>query len=240
MGFFKDLFENPARALTAIGTFGTSEVVRAAGAKKAAQSIEAVYGGTATGIGVGFLSGGPAGAVVGGASGFGRGVAGALHGDEGQDIVGGAAKYAAITGGVAGAIKGTGAAGFVRNAVFKGAPTLSAPKAGFSFKETLGTAGILGFLSKGLEKAGPQLIEAAGRGVESLPSQIQAPAEKLVTYLQNPGASLPSVPLPSPAAATAPVVIDAQTVPEKNYTLWILALIAALAYFYLKRKNERS
>lgn len=237
MGFFNDVgnfFKDPARALTAIGTFGTSEVVRAAGAKKAAKSIEAVYGGTATGIGVGFLTGGPSGAIVGGASGFGRGVAGALNGDEGSDTVGGAAKYAAITGGITGAIKGTGVAGYVRNAVFTGTPKVGTPALSGGFKEALGTGGLLAFLSQGLKTATPYLKQ--GEAALNLPEPVQSAADKAINFFQggtpSPAIS-PSVPLPSPS----PAVIDAAVVPATNYWPWVIAALA-LGYFILRKKKR--
>lgn len=119
MGFFSDVGDavkravsNPAKLVADISTFGTTAVLRAlptaigGGQSGIFSKGSEVFGGTAIGLATGFATGGPAGAIVGTASGFGRSVAGVLHNDSGSAIAGGSAKYAAITGSIAGAAKG--------------------------------------------------------------------------------------------------------------------------------------
>lgn len=108
----KRTVSNPAKLVSDISTFGTTAILRTlpksigGGQSGVFSKGSEVFGGTAIGVGVGFVTGGPAGAVVGGASGFGGGISGVVHGSSGTSIATTSAKYAAITGSVAGAAKG--------------------------------------------------------------------------------------------------------------------------------------
>lgn len=84
MGFsFKNIFANPLKTLTDVGTGGITAVLRETGlAPKLANNITRVYSGTVVGGAAGFVGGGVPGLYVGAAAGFGRGVAAAAHGED--------------------------------------------------------------------------------------------------------------------------------------------------------------
>lgn len=245
MSFFSDIgdavkrtFANPTKLIGDVDSFGFTAVGRALPKKAGggesgvfAKSSE-VIGSTGIGVGVGFVTGGFPGAVVGGATGFGRGVAGVLHEDSGKQIAGGAAKWSAVTGSFTGAVRGTGAAGFVRNQIITGAakvpalPKLSIPSvAGFS-TAALSASSLLNTLrpsTSNVSVSPPQNPNAA-TGVTQ-PGNIN---------IGNPS-SVPSA-APSDSSPSSIVTIPP---PEQGFPWWILLAAGAAGLYLYTHKKKR-
>lgn len=245
MSWLSRVFSNPVKTLGDITSFGFTAFGRevlpksfGGGQSGFFSKSSEVVGATTIGVGVGFASGGVPGAFVGGASGFGRGVSGVVHGESGKNIAGGAAKWAAITGGVTGIARGAtgatmgekfmsgGAGGIVRSAVVQGAakvpklPGITAPKlAGFSTSVAAASQ-----LISSLRPISPG-TSSTTVAPPSTPNIDLAPA--------NPSINVGN---PTDTPSAAPVIVAAPGAEAK--TPWLLIIAAAAVVFYVwKRKR---
>lgn len=244
MSFFSDIgdavkrtFANPSKLVADVSTFGTTAVLRAlpksfgGGQSGIFSKSSEVIGSTTIGVGVGYATGGFPGAVVGGASGFGRGVSGVVNNESGKNIAGGAAKWSAITGSFTGAIRGTGAAGFVRNQIITGAakvpaiPKITVPSvAGFS-TAALSASTLLASLRPGTSSVNvsPPGNPNAGTGTHS-PQTVN---------VDNPSATPSAAPSAAAPSSIAVIPVGSGTAP---FPWWILAVAAGALYLYFKKK----
>lgn len=249
MGFsFKRVFANPAKTVSDIATGGLTLALRSLPKKmgggesgifaKSSEVVGATTIGAGTGAATGFIMGGPggaiAGAVVGGASGFGRGVSGVVHNESGRNIAAGSSKWGAITGGAvgtaAGVSSGSGAAGFVKTAIVKGATTT--PKAALT---KAGGGKLLGWA--GATTAASSLISAlkpiAGDYLNVAPPA--NPSQATSTPMAGETVSPNYTPSSSPTVLALPTEAGVQA-PERGFP-WIYLAIAALAAFVLLKKK---
>lgn len=226
MSWLGRVFSNPVKSLTDVGTLGGTFALRETKiAPKLANNITRVYATTAAGVAAGLVTGGIPGAFTGGAAGFGRGVKAASGGEDIDfKLLGEGAKYGAIVGGATGAIRGTGAAGFIRNKIFTGASKVPAlPKVRIPSATGFLTAATTAFAA-----LRPQLGGTFG-------TTIAPPSAPNMTLETPTAGTYDSGPANTPSAA--PVVVESAS--AQDNTPWlILAAILAVVVVVVKKHHR--
>lgn len=233
----KRVFSNPVKSVSDIGTLGFTAAFRTLPKKLGGgqsgffSKTSEVIGSTAIGVGIGATTGGFPGAIVGGAAGFGRGISGVVNSESGKNIAGGAAKWSAITGSFAGAVRGTGAAGFVRNQIVTGAAKVPAlPKVPLPSAASLSTAVISAATLLNSLRPGTSNVSVTPPDNPNAATGVTQPGS---INIGNPS-GVPSA-APSPSMPSSILALPAEAAP---FPYWVLVFAAAIGYAIWHKKRR--